>query len=118
MTMKIRLALAGIAAVLVAAACLYFMIRTPQSESSRVPAVVPRAAEMEHGGAELVSPAEDSQAEAAKRSAVAEQPPGGVAAAGGAFAPVGLRAARSCCSKGRRPAPWSALRSCLPVPSL
>ncbi len=73
------------AAVLVAAACVYFVVyfvvRTPRTESPGIAAVEPMGADVELVDAALVSAAEDPAAEAVRRSPVAEEPPGGVSAA-------------------------------------
>ncbi len=74
------------AAVLVAAACVYFVVRTPQAESPRMATVARPAADVELQepiDAELLSAPEDPATEAARRSLVAEEPPGGVAAVAG-----------------------------------
>jgi len=87
--MKIRLALASTAAVLVAAACVYFVVRTPPAESARVAAVEPPAAEVElpeppeSNDVAAVSPAEVPATDAGRRSPVAEEPSGGVSAVTG-----------------------------------
>ncbi len=72
------------AAVLVAAACVYFVVRTPPAESARMAAVDPLAADVELQepiDAELVSAVEGPATEAGRRSQVAEEAPVGVAAA-------------------------------------
>ena len=79
--MKIRLALASTAAVLVAAVLVYFVARTQQAESPPMAAVEPQAADGELVDAELVSPAESPAIEKARRSPVAKEPPVDVAAA-------------------------------------
>ena len=72
------------AAVLVAAAGVYFVMRTPQAESPRMAAVdSPPAADVEPIDAELVSAVEGPATEAGRRSQVAEEAPVGVAAAFG-----------------------------------
>jgi hypothetical protein len=77
--MKIRLALASTAVVLVAAVIVYFAARTPQAESARMAAVEPLAVDVE-----LVGPAlEDPATEAVRRSLVAKEPPGAVPAVTG-----------------------------------
>ncbi len=74
------------AAVLVAAACVYFVTRTPPAEPPRTAAVEPPAADVELPepiDAAVLSAAEDPATEAARRSPVAEEPPGGVSAVTG-----------------------------------
>ncbi len=71
------------AAVLVAAACVYFVARTQRAESPRIAGVEPLAADVELADAELVSAAEDPTTEAVRRSPVAEESPVGVSAARG-----------------------------------
>ncbi len=66
------------AAVLVAAACVYFVTRTPQAESPRMATVEPPTADVELVGAAVLSAAEDPAMEAVRRSPVAEKPPVGV----------------------------------------
>ncbi len=72
------------AAVLVAAAWVYFVVRTPQAESPRMAVVEPLAEDADLEGAELLSAAEGSAAVSiagpVRRSAVAEEPPADVAA--------------------------------------
>ena len=70
------------AAVLVAAVCVYFVVRPPQAESPRMTAVEPPATDVELVGPELVSAAEVPATEAV-RSPVAEKPPVGAAALAG-----------------------------------
>jgi RNA polymerase sigma-70 factor (ECF subfamily) len=60
------------AAVLLAAACVYFVARTPPAESPRMAAVEPPAADVELVGAELVSPADDPATEAVRRTVMDE----------------------------------------------
>jgi len=67
------------ASVLVAATCLHFVQRAPQTELARPPAVVPLAAEVELESAAVADPAWS----AGGRSQVAELPPVGVATAAG-----------------------------------
>ncbi len=69
--------------VLVAAACVYFVVRTPWAESPRMATVEAPATDVEPIDAELLSAPEDPATEAARRSPVAEEPPGGVSAARG-----------------------------------
>ena len=84
-TMKIRLALASTAVILVAAASVYFTVRTPRTEPLRMPTVEPLAAD-EPRSAD-VDPvgvaAEGPVRSAAGRSAVAEEPPVSESAARG-----------------------------------
>ncbi len=69
------------AVVLVAAVCMYFVTRTPRSESVRMAAVERKAADMELGGATVLSVAEDPATEVGQRSSVEAVPPGDVSAA-------------------------------------
>ncbi len=75
------------AAVLVAAVGVYFVARTQQAESPRMPAVEPIAADVEPVDAApvsaVVSVVEDPATEVVQRSLVAEGPPVGVSATRG-----------------------------------
>lgn len=71
------------AAILVAAASVYFVTRTPPAESPRIATVEPPATDMEIKepiDAELVSAVESQATGAGRRSQVAEEAPGGVSA--------------------------------------
>jgi hypothetical protein len=71
------------AAVLVAAACVYFVVRT---EPPRMAAIEPAAADVERPdplGAAVGTPTEDPTSGAVRRSPVAEEPPTGVSAVRG-----------------------------------
>ncbi len=68
------------AAVLVAAACVYFGVRTPQAESPRTATVERPAADVELEGAAVVSEFGLPAMEAVVQRMVAEEPPGGVSA--------------------------------------
>ncbi len=91
MGMKIK----GSAAVLVAAVCVYFVVRTPRTESPRMAAVEPPAIDVELAeAADLTAnvteevtanaaAAADPETEAGQRSPVADEPPEGASAVAG-----------------------------------